>query len=168
MISKGYKTNRIVTGPMNFKKNQDFFRKTVLPDFGAPGCHPSTLIDNANTALASKCSLEPICIISEGYRTHGAVTGPMKFKKKDVFFRKIVLPGFWAPGCNPCTLIDLANTALASRGPVKPLCMISKGYRTNRFVTGPMNFKKSGRFFFFSGSRAPGTLGPWLQSVHLN
>ena len=54
--------------------------------FGAPRCHPSTLIDFANTALASKSSAKTICIISEGYRTHGGVTGPMKFKKKDVFF----------------------------------------------------------------------------------
>ena len=67
----------------------------MLPDFWGPGCNPSTLIDFANTALASKISLEPICMISEGYRTHGGVTGPMKFKKKDVFFRKIMLPGFW-------------------------------------------------------------------------
>ena len=56
--------------------------------FGAPGCHPSTLIDFANTALASKSSAKTICIISEGYRTHGGVTGPMKIKKKDVFFSK--------------------------------------------------------------------------------
>ena len=68
----------------------------MLPDFWGPGCNPSTLIDFANTALASKISLEPICMISEGYRTHGGVTGPMNFKKKDVFFfRKIMLPGFW-------------------------------------------------------------------------
>ena len=87
-------------------------------------------------------------MISEGYRTHGAVTGPMKFKKRRFFFGKSCSQDFGAPGCNPCTLIDLANTALASRSTVKPICMISKGYRTNRVVTGPMNFKKSGRFFF--------------------
>ena len=70
----------------------------MLWDFGAPGCHASTLIDFANTALALRSSVKPICMISEGYRTHGGVTGPMKFKKKDVFFfRKIVLPGFWDP-----------------------------------------------------------------------
>ena len=64
----------------------------MLHDFGAPGCHPSTLIDFANTALASKYSVESKSMISEGYRTHRGVTGPMNFKKKDVFFRKIVLP----------------------------------------------------------------------------
>ena len=69
----------------------------MLPDFGAPGCHPSTLIDFANTVLASKRSVEPICIISEGYITHGGVTGPMKLKKNRIFFRKIVLPEFWGP-----------------------------------------------------------------------
>ena len=77
-----------------------------------------------------------------------------------------MLPGFWGPGCNLVTLIDLANIALASRSPVKPICMISKGYGTNRVVTGPMNFKKSGRFF--SESRAPKILGPWLQFRQFN
>ena len=77
-----------------------------------------------------------------------------------------MLPGFGAPGCNPCTLIDLANTALASTGHVKPICLFWKRYRTNRVVTGPMNFKKSGRFF--SESRGPGILGPWLPFRHFN
>ena len=98
-------------------------------------------------------------MILEGYRTHGGVSGPMKFKKKDVFFfGKSCSRDSGTPGCYPCTLIDLANTALASRRLVKPICMISEGYRTNRDVTGPMNFKKSGRFF--SENRAPGSLGP--------
>ena len=65
----------------------------MLPDFGAPGCHPSTLIDFANTVLASKRSVEPICIISEGYITHGGVTGPMKLKKKQDFFSENRAPG---------------------------------------------------------------------------
>ena len=73
-------------------------------------------------------------------------------KGRFFFFGKTFSRDFGTPGCNPCTLIDLANTALASRGPVKPICMISEGYRTNRSVTGPMNFKKSGRFFFFGKS----------------
>ena len=54
-------------------------------------------------------------MIWEGCRTHRAVTGPMKLKKKQDFFRKIVLPEFWAPGCHPSTLIELAITALASK-----------------------------------------------------
>ena len=78
---------------MNFKKSGRFFRKVVLPGFWGPGCHPNTLIDNANTALASKCSVEPICIISEGYRTHGGVTGPMQFKKKQDLFSENRAPG---------------------------------------------------------------------------
>ena len=65
----------------------------MLPGFWGPGCHPNTLIDNANTALASKRSVEPIYIISEGYRTHGGVTGPMNFTKKDVFFSENRAPG---------------------------------------------------------------------------
>ena len=125
--------------------------------FGAPGCHPSTLIDFANTALASKSSAKTTSINSEGYRCHGGVSGPRKFKKKDVFFRKIVLPCFGVPGCHPSTLIDLANTALASKGSVETKCMIAEVYRTHGVVNGPMNFKKSGRFF--PESHAPGGLG---------
>ena len=87
-------------------------------------------------------------MISEGYRTHGGVTGPMKFKKRTLFFRKIVLPGFWDPGYHACNLIDLVNTALAKTGSVKTKCMIAEVYRTHSVVTGPMNFKKSGHFFF--------------------
>ena len=79
-------------------------------------------------------------------------------KKGRFFFGKSCSRDSGTPGCYPCTLIDLANTALASRRLVKPICMISEGYRTNRDVTGPMNFKKSGRFF--SENRAPGILGP--------
>ena len=152
MIWEGCRTHRAVTGPMNFKKISIFFGKPCSRIFGAPGCHPSTLIDFANTVLATKRSVEPICIISEGYITHGGVTGPMKLKKTGFFFGITCSRNFGAPGCHPSTLIDLANTALASRSPVKPICMISKGYRTNRIVTGPMNFKKSGRFFFFGKS----------------
>ena len=81
-----------------FQKIRTFFSgKSCSRGFGAPGCHPGTLIDLVNTALASKISVGPKCMISEGYRTHGGVTGPMKFKKKDVFFRKVVLPGIWGP-----------------------------------------------------------------------
>ena len=58
----------------------------------------------------------------------------------------------------PNTLIDLANTALASRDSLETKCMICEGYRTQRGVTGPMNFKKPGNFF--SENRAPGILGP--------
>ena len=59
-----------------------------------------------------------------------------------------MLPGFWDPGCHPCNLIDLVSTALAMRDSAKNICMISEGYRTHAAVTGPTNFKKSGRFFF--------------------
>ena len=69
----------------------------MLPGFGATGCHASTLIDLVNTALASKISVKPKCMISEGYRTHGGVTGPMKFKKKDVFFSENRAPGILGP-----------------------------------------------------------------------
>ena len=83
------------------KKGRSFFGKSCSRDFGAPGCHASTLIDFANTALSRKSSVKSICMISEGYRTHGGVTGAMKFKKRTFFFRKIVLPGFWGPWL-PC------------------------------------------------------------------
>ena len=111
------------------KKKQDFFSENRAPGvFGAPGCHPSTLIDLANTALAIKGSLETKCMITEGYRTHRDVTGPKNFKKSGgFFFGKTCSRVFGALGCNPSTLIDRANTALASRGPVKPICLISEG-----------------------------------------
>ena len=68
-------------------------------------------------------------------------------------------PGYFgAPGCHPSNLIDLANTALASKSSLKTICLISSGHRTDRGVTGPMNFKKSGGFF--SENRARGILGP--------
>ena len=73
---------------MKFKKKTFFFGLSCSRDFVASDCHPSTLIDFANTAMARKRSAKTICIFSEGYRTHGGVTGPMKFKKKDVFFSK--------------------------------------------------------------------------------
>ena len=74
----------------------------MLPGFGAPGCNPSTLVDLANTALASKGSLETKLMITEGSRTHRGVAGPKTFKESGgFFFRKIVLPGFWGPWL-PC------------------------------------------------------------------
>ena len=94
MISEGYRTHGGVTGPMKLKKNDVFFRKIVLPHFGAPGCHTNTLIDFANTALVRKSIVKLKCMISEGYRTHGGVTAPMIFKKKDVFFGKLCSRGF--------------------------------------------------------------------------
>ena len=76
-----------------------FFGKSCSRDFGAPGCHPSILIDLANTAMASGGSQVPTGMISEGYRTHRGVSGSMTFKKigRFFFFRKIVLPEFWGP-----------------------------------------------------------------------
>ena len=63
MNSVGYRTHRAVTGPMSFKKSQRFVGKPSSRVFGAPGCHPSTLIDIVHTALASKCSVKTICLI---------------------------------------------------------------------------------------------------------
>ena len=97
-------------------------------------------------------------MICEGYRTHRGVTGPMNFKSRTFFFLENCAPGdFGAPGCHPSTFIDLSNTALVIKCLLKTICMISEGYRTHRYVTGPMSFKKSGRFF--SKNRAPGYLG---------
>ena len=69
-----------------------------------------------------------------------------EFQKRTTFCRKIVLPGFWGTWLYQSTLFDLANTVLASKGPVETICMNSVGYRTHRAVTGPMSFKKSRRF----------------------
>ena len=69
----------------------------MLPDFGAPGCHPSTLIDFINTALAKRGSVKTKCMIAEVYRTHSVVTGPMNFKKSGFFYSENRAPGFLGP-----------------------------------------------------------------------
>ena len=129
----------------------------MLPGFWDPGCHPCNLIDLVNTALARRDSEKNICMISEGYKAHRGVTGPMNFKKLGHFFGKSCSRDFGAPGCHPSTLIDFINTALANRGSVETKCMIAEVYRTHSVVTGPMNFKKSGHFF--PENHAPGFLG---------
>ena len=166
MNSEGYRTQRAVTGPMSFKKSRRFVGKPSSRVFGAPGCHPSTLIDIVHTALASKCSVMTICLISEGYRTHRAVTGPMSFKKSPSFCRKIVLPGLWGTWLYQSTLFDLANTVLASRSSVETICMNSEGYRNHRAVTGPMSFKKSRLFVGKSCSRDFGAPG-YIKALYL-
>ena len=93
MISEGCRLHRVVTGPMNFKKSGFFFGKSCSRDFGAPGCHPITLFDFINTALAEKGSVKTECMIAEVYRTHSVVTGPMNFKKKSRFFSENRAPG---------------------------------------------------------------------------
>ena len=142
---------------MNFKKGRFFFGKSCSRDFGAPGCHPSTLIYLANTALASKASVKTICMFWEGWRTHRGVNGSLNFKKLGRLFGKSGSRDFGAPGCHPSTLFDFINTALAKKGSLKTKCMIAEVYRTHSVVTGPMNFKKSGRFF--PENHAPGFLG---------
>ena len=168
MISEGYRTHGGVTGPMKFKKGRFFFfSENRAPGIlGPPGCHPSTLNDFANTSLASKSSVEAICMNSVGYRTHRAVTGPMSFKKSRRFVGKQCSRGFGAPGCHPITLIDLLHTALASKCSVKTLCLISECYRTHRAVTGSMSFKKSRRFVGKSCSRVFGAPG-YIKALYL-
>ena len=130
----------------------------MLPGFWDPGCHSCNLIDLVNTALASRDSVEIICMISEGYKAHRGVTGPMNFKNLGHFFGKSCSRDFGAPGCHPSTLIDFINTALANRGSVETKCMIAEVYRTHSVVTGPMNFKKN-QDIFFPENHAPGFLG---------
>ena len=137
-------------------------------DLGAPGCHPSTLIDLANTAMASKRSVKTICMISECYRTHRGVTGPMSFKKSGRFLSENRAPGILEPWLPLNTLIDLANNAPASKRSVKTICFFSEGYRNQRSVFGPMNFKKKPTFFFFRKIVLPGFWGPWLPSKYFN
>ena len=88
MIAEVYRTHSVVTGPMNFKKIKIFSVKSCSRGFGAPGCHPGTLIDLVNNALDSKISVETICMIWEGWRTHRGVNGSMNFKKLGRFFGK--------------------------------------------------------------------------------
>ena len=157
--SVGYRTHRAVTGPMSFKKTRRFVGKPCSRVFGAPGCHPSTLIDLVHTALARKCSVKTICLISEGYRTHRAVIGPMSFKKTRRFVGKPCSRVFWGTWLYQSTLFDLANTVLASKGSVETICMNSVSNRTHRAVTGPMSFKKSRRFVGKPCSRVYGAPG---------
>ena len=98
MNSVSYRTHRAVTGPMSFKKSRRFVGKLCSWVFGETGCHPNTLIDPVHTALASKKSVKTICLISEGCRTHRAVTGPMSFKKSRCFVGKSCSRVFGAPG----------------------------------------------------------------------
>ena len=93
MIWEGCRIQRMVTGPMNFKKSGFFFGKSCSRGFGAPGCRPGTLIDLVNVALDSRDSVKTICMIWEGCRTHRVVTGPMNFKKSG-FFSENHAPGF--------------------------------------------------------------------------
>ena len=81
-----------------FQKITTFCRKIVLPGFWGTWLYQSTLFDLANTVLASKSSVETICLISEGYRNHRAVTGPMSFKKSRRFVGKSCSRVFGAPG----------------------------------------------------------------------
>ena len=158
MIWRGYRSHKGVTGPMNFKKSGVFFGQLWARNSGAPGCHPSTLIGLAITALASKGPVQTICKISEGYRSHRGVTGPMNFKNWEVFFGKLWARNFGAHGCHPSTLIGFAITALARKCSVETICMISQGYRSHRGVTGPMNFKNREVFFGKLCSRILGHL----------
>ena len=151
---------------MSFKKSRRFVGKPCSRVFGAPGCHPSTIIDFVHTALASKCSVKTICLISEGYRTHRAVTGPMSFKKSRRFVGKPCSRDFGAPGCHPSAFFDIVHTALASKCSVKTIFLIPEGYRTHRAVTGPMSFKKSRRFVGKSCSRVFGAPG-YIKALYL-
>ena len=146
---------------MNFKEIGRFFGKSYSRGFVVPGCHPSILIHLVNSALASRRSIKPISLISEGYRTHRGVTGPMNFKEIGRFFGKSCSRDFGAPGCHPSTLINLVNSALASKDSVETICMVWEDCRTHRNVTGLMDFKKS---VFFRKIVLPAFWGPWLPS----
>ena len=82
----------------------------------------------------------------------------MSFKKSGRFLSENRAPGILGPWLPLNTLIDLANNAMASKSSVKTIRFFSEGYRNQRGVTGPMNFKKT--HVFFSENRAPGVLGP--------
>ena len=166
MNSVGYRTHRAVTGPMSFKKSRRFVGKPCSRDFGAPGCHSITLFDIVHTVLASTCSVKTICLISEGYRTQRAVTGPMSFKKSRRFVGKPCSRDFRAPGCHSSAIFDLVHSALASKCSVKTKFLISEGYRTHRAVTGPMSFKKLRRFVGKSCSRDFGAPG-YIKALYL-
>ena len=70
----------------------------MLPEFWSTWLSESTLFDLANTVLASKSSVETICMNSVVYRIHRAVTGPMSVKKSRRFVGKSCSRDFGAPG----------------------------------------------------------------------
>ena len=149
-----------------FQKITTFCRKIVLPGFWGTWLYQSNLFDLANTVLAIKSSLETICMNSVGYRTQGAVTGPMSSKNHDVLSENCA-PGFFgAPGCHSSSSFDIVHTALASKCSIKTICLISEGYRTQRAVTGPMSFKKSRRFVEKSCSQVFGAHG-YIKAIYL-
>ena len=166
MNSVSYRTHRVVTGPMSFKKNTTFCRKTMLPRFWGTWLYQSTLFDLANTVLASKSSVETICMNSVSCRTHRAVTFPMSFEKPRRFVGKSCSRVFGAPRLYQSTLFDIVNTVLDSKGPVETICMNSGGYRTHRAVTGPRSFKKSRRFVGKPCSRDLGHLAA-IKALYL-
>ena len=79
----------------------------MLPGFWGTWLYQSTLFDFANTVLASKGSVETICMNSVGYRTHRGVTGPMSFKKSRRFVGKSCSRVFGAPGFTTALYLTL-------------------------------------------------------------
>ena len=76
-----------------FQKITTFLSENRAPGIWGTWLYQSTLFDLANTVLASKVSVETICMNSVGYRTHRVVTGPMSFKNHDVLSENRA-PGF--------------------------------------------------------------------------
>ena len=67
-----------------------------------------------------------------------------------------MLQGFWGPGCQLNTLIDLANIALASKKSLKAICFFFRGLQKH-MVSLVRRISKS-QDVFFSENRAPGVL----------
>ena len=61
-------------------------------------------------------------MISEGYRTNGGVTGPMKFKKKDVFFSENRASGILG------TLLAIQAPYLTLQTPLWPVTVSRSPY----------------------------------------
>ena len=129
-----------------FQKITTFCRKIVLPGFWGTCLYQSTLFDLANTVLAKQKLCRDHMHELRGLENPSSCHWSDEFQKITTFCRKIVLPVFWGTWLYQSTLFDLANTILASKGPVETICKNSVGYRTHRAVTGPMSFKKSRRF----------------------
>ena len=108
-----------------FQKIRTSFSENPAPAFCGPVCHPSTFIDLAIFALASKNSVKTIWSVWESHSTQRGATGAWNFKKKmgHFFWRKLLL-GFFCPSCHPSTFIDLENTVLANRCSVKTICTV--------------------------------------------
>ena len=110
---------------MEFQKIGTFFWKNLLLELFCPQLPSNHFIDLANIVLATRGSVEIICLVSGSDSAHMDVTRPMNFEKNcELFFVKscsrILRPLF----AYPSTFNDFAKFALASKLSLKTMWTI--------------------------------------------